>query len=89
MKPSTNGHAQPDLVKLGQEEVGEIPKQNTQTSKRQSAESRAMTDEEFGKVVELFAYLRRARDEKVARADAFEPESCAQSLKTQVEEKVG
>lgn len=87
MKPSTNGHTQPDMVKLGLEETGEIPKRCTRTYQNPNGESFSLTEEEFCKVIELFAFLRKSRDEKVARADTFEPEICAQTEETEVEER--
>jgi hypothetical protein len=85
MKPSTNGNAQPDLVKVGQE----VEQTKTRTYSTPDGESFTITEEEFSKVVEIFDYLRKYRDERNAQEDALELESTPHADKSTVEERVG
>lgn len=85
MKPSTAGHAQPDLIEMG-EEANEI---KTRTYKTPCGEAFTITEDEFSKVVEIFDYLRKSRDSKNTQMDSLEPESAAQNVDSSIEEKVG
>lgn len=85
MQPNTNGNAQPDSVKVGQE----TETTKTRTYSTPDGKRITITEEEFAVVVEIFGYLRKSRDEKNAQVDGVEPEKCAQGEETAVEERAG
>ena len=85
MKPSTNGNAQPDLIKMGQE--AELIK--TRTYKTPEGEPFTVTEDEFNRVVEIFEALLKIRNRQNTQMDTLELESCAQNESSAVEKKVG
>lgn len=64
MKPDKNGNALPDVVKESQET--EQVKVKTRTFKNRDGTTTTLTESEFAEVVEIYDFLRKLRDKKIA-----------------------
>lgn len=82
MKPNTNGQAQPDLIKEA--------KTKTRTYTNPSTgKTFEITEEEFGKVVEIMDWLRKSRGELDAQTDGLELEKTTQDNENDLKERAG